>query len=33
MMYFNLDYLERPQNFINELIEKALEGIHNLVVY
>ncbi len=33
MMYFNLDYLERPQNFINELIERALEGIHNLVVY
>lgn len=33
MMYFNLDYLERPKNFLNELIEKALHGIHNLVVY
>jgi rhamnosyltransferase len=33
MMYFNLDYLERPENFINELVGKALHGIHNLVVY
>ena len=33
MMYFNLDYLERPKNFINELVEKVLHGIHNLVVY
>ena len=33
MMYFNLDYLERPKNFINELVEKALHGMHNLVVY
>ena len=33
MMYFNLDYLERPKNFINELVGKALHGIHNLVVY
>ncbi len=33
MMYFNLDYLERPKNFLNELVDKALHGIHNLVVY
>ena len=33
MMYFNLDYLERPMNFINDLAEKALKGMHNLVVY
>ena len=33
MMYFNLDYLERPKNFINELVQIALNGIHNLVVY
>ena len=33
MMYFNLDYLHRPKNFINELVEKALHGINNVVVY
>ena len=33
MMYFNFDYLERPENFINELVGKVLHGIHNLVVY
>ena len=33
MMYFNLDYLERPKLFINQLVEKALQGINNVVVY
>ena len=33
MMYFNFDYLERPKNFINELIDRALHGINNVVVY
>ena len=33
IMYFNLDYLERPKNFINELVQIALNGIHDLVVY
>ncbi len=33
MMYFNLDYLERPKSFVNELVEKVLHGIKNIVVY
>lgn len=33
MMYFNLDYLERPKNFLDELVKKSLHGIKNVVVY
>ena len=33
MMYFNLDYLERPKSFVNELVQKVLHGIKNIVVY
>lgn len=33
MMYFNMDYIKRPKNFVDELVDKSLININKNIVY